>query len=380
MRLPLELTDSVIDHLHNDERTLSVCALTCRAWLPTVRFHRFHHVSLSCDATRRFHEVLLASPEVRALVHTLELHGQLGWPLDSPAWHGASYDFLKLLPAVTEAKLVGVYFEDSVQEMFVANLMGLTRLTTYRCRFRSFYFFVTLIGSFPSLNTLSFSLSLIWRFHFPSPSDIPSYLPEGLRTLKLGEPEDPRTSGDEQMTMREMLMLEIHAKRTMEVAQQLVDALGPGTLEGLEFAVGDANGLPRIFEHQTLNLALCHRLQTFAIKMLFCKGGPIDNDDIRGFSEMLSTLSSPVLATLMLSLHVHRAKDDPTIRRVTFSEMCAFDWAGIEAALARGSLPGLRSLIVEGGGETAVLEDHIARVLPRLHARRVIQLVPHSEN
>lgn len=140
------------------------------------------------------------------------------------------------------------------------------------------------------------------------------------------------------------------------------------------------NDPPGIFEHQTLNLALCHRLQTFAIKMLFCKGGPIDNDDIRGFSEMLSTLSSPVLATLMLSLHVHRAKDDPTIRRVTFSEMCAFDWAGIEAALARGSLPGLRSLIVEGGGETAVLEDHIARVLPRLHARRVIQLVPHSEN
>lgn len=248
MRLPTELTDSVIDHLYDDEPTLSACALTCRVWLPTVRFHRFRNVSLSCDATDRFHEVLLESPVVRTLVQTLELRGQLGWPLESPVWHGASYAFLALLPAVTEVKLVGVFFEDSVHDVFVTTLMGLTRLTMYRCRFRSFHYFISLIGSFPSLHTLSLSLALIWRFQFPLPpaisDDLQSHLPGGLRTLHLGEPwmsEDE--SGLEHVTVREMLMLEIHTKRTMEVAQLLVDALGPSTLEKLELVIGDPNAL-----------------------------------------------------------------------------------------------------------------------------------------
>ena len=251
MHLPQELTDSIIDHLYDDEHALSACALTCRTWLPTVRFHRFRHVSLSCDATHRFHEALVASPDVGPLVHSLELHGQLAWPLESPAWHGTSYAFLTLLPAVTAVTLVGVYFEESVYDVFVANLMSLTSLAMYRCRFRSFHYFITLIGSFPSLHTLSLSLASIWRFHFPLPPDVAddlqSHLPKRLRTLHLGEPwmseDDPRTSAPEQITVREMLMLEIHTRRSIEIAQRLVNALGPSTLEELELIIGDANKL-----------------------------------------------------------------------------------------------------------------------------------------
>lgn len=126
-------------------------------------------------------------------------------------------------------------------------------------------------------------------------------------------------------------------------------------------------------------MALCNHLQTCTIRVLFHKGS-LDNDDVHGFKGLLSTISSPVLTTLTLSLHALRARDDPTVRRVTFPEMCAFNWAGVEASLDRGSLPGLRSLVVEGEGEAAILQDHIARVLPGLHARRVVQLVSYSES
>lgn len=132
-----------------------------------------------------------------------------------------------------------------------------------------------------------------------------------------------------------------------------------------------------ILERQTLNMALCSRLQACALRVLFHKNS-LDNDDVRGFTELLSTISSPILSTLTLSLLVHRTKDRPIVRRVTYSEMRAFDWAGIEATLARGSLPGLRNLVIEGEGEAAVLQDYIARVFPVLHARRVIQLLPSS--
>lgn len=41
-RLPSELTDRILDFLHDDRRALASCALTCRGWLPTSRHHLFH--------------------------------------------------------------------------------------------------------------------------------------------------------------------------------------------------------------------------------------------------------------------------------------------------------------------------------------------------
>ena len=38
-------------------------------------------------------------------------------------------------------------------------------------------------------------------------------------------------------------MLEIHTRRSIEIAQRLVNALGPSTLGELELIIGDANKL-----------------------------------------------------------------------------------------------------------------------------------------
>ena len=55
--------------------------------------------------------------------------------------------------------------------------------------------------------------------------------------------DDPRSSAPEQITVREMLMLEIHTRRSIEIAQRLVNALGPNSLGDLELIIGDANKL-----------------------------------------------------------------------------------------------------------------------------------------
>ena len=44
-RLPVELTDRIIDFCHNDKRTLSNCALTHSSWLAASRFHLFHAIT-----------------------------------------------------------------------------------------------------------------------------------------------------------------------------------------------------------------------------------------------------------------------------------------------------------------------------------------------
>ncbi|KAH9933315.1 uncharacterized protein B0H18DRAFT_1101996 [Fomitopsis serialis] len=45
-RLPPELFDAIIDHLHDDRHTLATCALVCRGWLPASRMHNFHELSI----------------------------------------------------------------------------------------------------------------------------------------------------------------------------------------------------------------------------------------------------------------------------------------------------------------------------------------------
>ncbi|KAI0800332.1 hypothetical protein C8Q74DRAFT_1235887 [Fomes fomentarius] len=63
--LPHELTDRILDHAHDDIRTLSVCGLVCSSWLCTVRFHRFGTVRLRLRTKIiPFHNLLQSSPTV----------------------------------------------------------------------------------------------------------------------------------------------------------------------------------------------------------------------------------------------------------------------------------------------------------------------------
>jgi hypothetical protein len=40
-QIPQEIIDQVIDHLYNDRETLRTCALVCRSWVPSSRYHLF---------------------------------------------------------------------------------------------------------------------------------------------------------------------------------------------------------------------------------------------------------------------------------------------------------------------------------------------------
>jgi len=74
--LPPELTDNIIDHLHDDTATLHSCALVNSTWLPASRYHIFRRVSIriiegtypyntsySGDA-RRLYQIVVSSPEI----------------------------------------------------------------------------------------------------------------------------------------------------------------------------------------------------------------------------------------------------------------------------------------------------------------------------
>lgn len=71
--LPHELSDRVIDFLHDDPVALSACALTCQSWLPAARYHRWAWTYICGWKIQQFSAILGASPGLAASVTSLDL-------------------------------------------------------------------------------------------------------------------------------------------------------------------------------------------------------------------------------------------------------------------------------------------------------------------
>lgn len=55
--LPQELSDMIIDYLHNDEAALRTAGLVCKSWFPESRFHLFSDIKLSVYNVHNVHNV-----------------------------------------------------------------------------------------------------------------------------------------------------------------------------------------------------------------------------------------------------------------------------------------------------------------------------------
>src|SRR5271170_4062894 len=83
--LPNEIQDRILDFLHDAKPALKACALVCRAWVPTSRYHLFSDIRLYRGKADAFEELFKNpdctirhlttcesdSPTIRKLVHVL---------------------------------------------------------------------------------------------------------------------------------------------------------------------------------------------------------------------------------------------------------------------------------------------------------------------
>lgn len=113
-KLPPELDDIILDHLHNDHITLSRCALVRRSWVNTFRYHFWGDLRLACSAQelQRFDAVLDASPDMAHNVRSVELVKKKD---EVSQWQATSLLYSALatvtrLPAVTSLVLDRLWF------------------------------------------------------------------------------------------------------------------------------------------------------------------------------------------------------------------------------------------------------------------------------
>jgi hypothetical protein len=74
-RLPSEITDRIIDFLHDSQTDLRTCALVCRTWLASSRFHLFEKIHINSAggyfACRKLYKAIQQSPDIALHVRAL---------------------------------------------------------------------------------------------------------------------------------------------------------------------------------------------------------------------------------------------------------------------------------------------------------------------
>ncbi|KAI0367122.1 hypothetical protein BV20DRAFT_584549 [Pilatotrama ljubarskyi] len=81
--VPGEITDAIIDHLHDSRETLLSCALVCSAWLPSSRHHLFGFLSSGPEkaALTDLLDFVTSTPHVASHVRHFLLYGYQGLSL-----------------------------------------------------------------------------------------------------------------------------------------------------------------------------------------------------------------------------------------------------------------------------------------------------------
>ncbi|RPD55216.1 hypothetical protein L226DRAFT_470677, partial [Lentinus tigrinus ALCF2SS1-7] len=77
LRLPAEVTDTILDYLHDDRATLRTCCLVARTWLPSCRYHLFSEVVVRSAehplSLANFLEFLPTSQDIASYIRTLKV-------------------------------------------------------------------------------------------------------------------------------------------------------------------------------------------------------------------------------------------------------------------------------------------------------------------
>jgi hypothetical protein len=167
--IPPELTDRVIDFLHNDWESLKSCCLTCKAWLPASRYHLWHRVVLRFtgnDDERAYADFLKSSPIITSCIVDLTVEfvqscRSSARKSESDWIQGTLIPIFSTLRFLRRLMFINARFraeDDEKAGGFLSSIV--TKLSSVRalqfslCHFAKFSQYVELVWGCPNLETL----------------------------------------------------------------------------------------------------------------------------------------------------------------------------------------------------------------------------------
>ncbi|PCH37694.1 hypothetical protein WOLCODRAFT_95650 [Wolfiporia cocos MD-104 SS10] len=176
--LPPELWDETIDHLWDDPKALTACALTCRDWVPSSRLHLFRTVRIqSAKHCARFAALLADRPEIAPCVRRFTISAEYagidshGEPKEDDEWVDNVADIVPLLVNVSTVGLSRVRWgvlQPKTQDVLKRMFRRVHTLFLFEVRFLASADVITFLSAFPVLNELYFH-GVSWTHESPAP-------------------------------------------------------------------------------------------------------------------------------------------------------------------------------------------------------------------
>ncbi|KAJ3554126.1 hypothetical protein NM688_g3266 [Phlebia brevispora] len=176
VRLPQELIDEIIDHLHNDTSSLRACALTSRNWAPRTQRHLHRILVIRRGGPDPY--TLRFSPSLVRCVQHIIVRGNLCQELvHSPLSGRKEVERLDLENDPRQ----GSY---TVTRAQLPALPGLRALSLRWVYFRTSRDMLEALSQFQELDTLALDLANFY-FAFTSPHDVAPVITLPITTLRL---------------------------------------------------------------------------------------------------------------------------------------------------------------------------------------------------
>ncbi|PCH33762.1 hypothetical protein WOLCODRAFT_112452 [Wolfiporia cocos MD-104 SS10] len=193
--LPPEISDYILDYLHDDTRSLAACSLTCRDWVPTARYHLFASVTLhSARLCAAFANLVQRSPLIAPYVRELNV--------SKLSKHAESDSLLvertlrTILTRLEQTHTLSVSLLNAqsiaIMQSSLTRNPSVTELHLQFCEFATFGDVIDLLSAFPELESLALR-GVSWGdaslgHHAPRATSFPK-----LRKLRLGRDVDTST-------------------------------------------------------------------------------------------------------------------------------------------------------------------------------------------
>lgn len=164
-RLPLELLEQIVDHLHNDVKTLRSCALVCHALVASAQHYLFNRIVIKVENYVNAVLLFVKNPHIAGRVRELYFEAGEGTAFESlqaclegkgPPKHLRVFA-LVIAPRLTNVVRLAfkdVPFDQHIVAMFASSFPRIHMLSLFDCWFRCNADMDTLVKTYPLIHTL----------------------------------------------------------------------------------------------------------------------------------------------------------------------------------------------------------------------------------
>lgn len=370
---PPELTDRIIDHLHDDNRSLSACSLVHRNWLPSARYHRFDRTIVKVQKLRAFRKFLDGIPAIATVITKLSFE-TINNSLCTLLPCNDILSTMSKLPYLRHLRFLGVRISDFEIETFstvdLKLLHGLSMQHIWLSIQSDMMSFIALFSGLRSLH-----IGPTYASDFDNNITLPPnpHLEELHLTACGKHPPFTKWLKTSRPSLKTISCTITEREQVLQLKDVL--ALTGETVEHLELVMDSDAQLARLLQGDSLSLEPCVNLRHCHLSFRLREMCVPQCQSLPWICEIITQISSPLIETLTIKIEADNmdnlfALDSECgfrqLSPVQFTQLHALDWDRMAVILSSNKFRSLARVTFVGKGYSDSISTTLASKYPEI--------------